>query len=272
MNGIEGVGYHTRVSSNSQYIVPIIENMTSQQVILAHNYDFDSSETMQSTLKYNATFVFSTEDYSLTTLSLGDSSPGIVGTVSSGIGNPYPTVSLPTCTTGILIVTYQQAGSSQGGVVMMPWGINSLAFPVTFGGNPEGQNWVSTESRSNNRRNRLPSKNLVMESRWIGDWLNDSYNRSIICHYNNHGRIHWSSLLCGSPGPSQVAPINLNRLSLTTLQMLDSQDDLSKAAFDTANSTLWGQLQVALAASLPSNVVYNLTVYNVNDARRSTLH
>lgn len=82
MNGIEGVGYHTRVSSNSQYIVPIIENMTSQQVILAHNYDFDSSETMQSTLKYNATFVFSTEDYSLTTLSLGDSSPGIVGTVS----------------------------------------------------------------------------------------------------------------------------------------------------------------------------------------------
>ena len=68
------------------------------------------------------------------------------------------------------------------------------------------------------------------------------------------------------PVASQVAPINLNRLSLTTLQMLDSQDDLSKAAFDTANSTLWGQLQVALAASLPSNVVYNLTVYNVNDA------
>ena len=29
----------------------------------------------------------------------------------------------------------------------MPWGVNSLAFPVTFGGNPAGQNWVTTDIR-----------------------------------------------------------------------------------------------------------------------------
>ena len=29
----------------------------------------------------------------------------------------------------------------------MPWGINSLALPVTFGGNPAGQNWVTTDIR-----------------------------------------------------------------------------------------------------------------------------
>jgi hypothetical protein len=68
------------------------------------------------------------------------------------------------------------------------------------------------------------------------------------------------------PAPRQVSPLNLNRLSLTTLQMLDSNHDLSQAAFETDNSTVWGQLQVALSASLPPNVVYNLTVYNVNDA------
>ncbi len=67
------------------------------------------------------------------------------------------------------------------------------------------------------------------------------------------------------PAPRQVSPLNLNRLSLTTLQMLDSNHDLSQAAFDTDNSTAWGQLQVALSASLPPNVVYNLTVYNVNN-------
>ena len=48
--------------------------------------------------------------------------------------------------------------------------------------------------------------------------------------------------------------------------MLDSDYDLSQAAFETDNPTAWGQLQVALSASLPPNVIYNLTVYNVNNA------
>ena len=67
------------------------------------------------------------------------------------------------------------------------------------------------------------------------------------------------------PSPREVSPINLRRLSFTTLQMLDSDYDLSRAAFETDNATAWGGLQVALSASLPPNVVYNLTVYDVND-------
>jgi len=66
------------------------------------------------------------------------------------------------------------------------------------------------------------------------------------------------------PWPRQVSPVNLRRLSFTTLEMLDSNYALSQAAFDTGNSTLWGQLQVALSASLPPNVIYNLTVYEVS--------
>jgi hypothetical protein len=66
------------------------------------------------------------------------------------------------------------------------------------------------------------------------------------------------------PTPRQVSPINLKRLSLTTLQVLDSNHDLSKAAFDTNDSTTWNSLQVALSASLPPNILYNLTVYDVN--------
>jgi hypothetical protein len=67
------------------------------------------------------------------------------------------------------------------------------------------------------------------------------------------------------PSPRQVSPINLRRLSFSTLQTLDSNYDLSQAAFDTDNSTVWGGLQVALSASLPPNIIYNLTVYDVND-------
>ncbi len=68
------------------------------------------------------------------------------------------------------------------------------------------------------------------------------------------------------PPPSQVSPINLRRLSFTTLQTLDSSYDLSKAAFTDDDPVLWGNLQVALSASLPPNVIYNLTVYDVNSA------
>ena len=59
------------------------------------------------------------------------------------------------------------------------------------------------------------------------------------------------------PSPTEVSPINLRRLSFTTLQTLDSSYDLSQAAFETDNATAWGRLQVALSASLPPDVVYN---------------
>ncbi|MCW4004629.1 MAG: hypothetical protein NWE95_12035 [Candidatus Bathyarchaeota archaeon] len=71
------------------------------------------------------------------------------------------------------------------------------------------------------------------------------------------------SYLTKLPDPREVAPVNLRRLSLATLQMLDSDYDLGTAVFDN-DPAVWGRLQVALSASLPPNVVYNLTVYNVN--------
>lgn len=74
------------------------------------------------------------------------------------------------------------------------------------------------------------------------------------------------------PWPREVSPVNLQRLAFTTLQLLDSEHDLSRAAFDTENSTLWGNLQIALAASLPPNVVYNLTVYKINQEATGQLY
>src|SRR5208337_3883501 len=76
-----------------------------------------------------------------------------------------------------------------------------------------------------------------------------------------------SSFFAVLPWPRQVSPLNLSRLSLTTLEMLDSNHDLSQAAFNTDNSTLMNELQIALSASLPPNVLYNLTIYNVNSGQ-----
>lgn len=66
------------------------------------------------------------------------------------------------------------------------------------------------------------------------------------------------------PPPQQVSPLNLRRLSFSTLQMLDSDYDLSSAVFETANASVMDDLQIALSASLPINVIYNLTIYEVN--------
>jgi hypothetical protein len=147
VDGVLGVGYFIHDTTTAQYVVPLVQNIGSQTVALASNYDLNNSGPAGSSVKYNATFVISTADYSLSELSLGPSnSPGLVGTVTSGVGNPYPTISMPTSTTGILIVTYQ-VSSTQGGIVMMPWGMSSLGFPVTFGGNPQLQKWAATDIR-----------------------------------------------------------------------------------------------------------------------------
>jgi len=67
------------------------------------------------------------------------------------------------------------------------------------------------------------------------------------------------------PESEEVSPVNLRRLALTTLQMLDADHDLSQAVFSN-DPTLWSGLQVALSASLPPDVVYNLTVYEVDSS------
>lgn len=72
------------------------------------------------------------------------------------------------------------------------------------------------------------------------------------------------------PWPREVSPVNLRRLSLTTLQLLDSDYDLSAASFEVDNVTLWRNLQVALSASLPPNVIYNMTLYDVGSNESST--
>jgi hypothetical protein len=72
-----------------------------------------------------------------------------------------------------------------------------------------------------------------------------------------------SSFFAVLPQPRQVSPLNLRRLALTTLQTLDVDYDLSETVFKPLNYTAWGELQIALSACLPPNLVYNLTVYEV---------
>lgn len=66
------------------------------------------------------------------------------------------------------------------------------------------------------------------------------------------------------PSSSEAFGTNLRELSQSTLETLDSQGILSATVFEDQNDSAWGDLQKALSASLPPNVVYNLNVYNLS--------
>jgi len=72
-----------------------------------------------------------------------------------------------------------------------------------------------------------------------------------------------SSFFAVLPVPRRVSPQNLRMLAATTLEILDVNYDLSRIVFLNENDPAWGELQIALSACLPPNIVYNLTVYEV---------
>jgi hypothetical protein len=144
LGGLVGVGYQSRATSTNQYVVPMIDNFAEQNVLFAHNYDLNNSGPSGSKLKYSASFVVLTEDYQLRNMTLD--SPNTVGNLISGAENPYISLTVPSYTPGILIVTYENS-LGEGGIAVMPWGVSALAYSVTFGGNPQSQEWVSTDIR-----------------------------------------------------------------------------------------------------------------------------
>jgi len=144
LSGLVGVGYHNRVTSDKRYVIPFIDSFEDRRVILAHSYDINYFGPPESAVFYNATFVLLTEDFTLREMPM-ENSTGKIGKITYGGGWPYRIITVPTYNPGILITTYES--NDEYGVVLMPWGISSMAFPVTFGGNPVGREWVATDIR-----------------------------------------------------------------------------------------------------------------------------
>ena len=65
------------------------------------------------------------------------------------------------------------------------------------------------------------------------------------------------------PTPRQAFGTNLRELSQSTLETLDVKGILSETVFKDSSDVAWSDLQKALSASLPPNVVYNLTAYDI---------
>jgi hypothetical protein len=138
VGGLAGVGFYAPASSASQQIIPLVESL-SGTILLAHSADVPNTASSSESLAYNVAFV---------KLSNGDfefQDNNSTGEVLSGADGAI--VSLPVqIDAGVLVIAYQNE-AAEGGVAVMPWGAGSLALPVTFGGDPAGQEWVATDMR-----------------------------------------------------------------------------------------------------------------------------
>jgi hypothetical protein len=146
--GLKGMGYYVHVPSmTTQSVVPLVDSFQDRSIRLAHSDSVGPPPTPQlySQLSYNASFVILTEEYTLRQVTLEQ--PSAVGEIDYGPGyeQDYTSITVPN-NEGILIVTYKSS-AGQYGLVLMPWGLGSMAFPVTFGDNPAGQDWVTTDIR-----------------------------------------------------------------------------------------------------------------------------
>lgn len=144
VNGLMGMGYYEHVIYTRNYIIPFIDDLVEGRILIAHSYDVHNmGDTAE--VKYNATFVVLTEDFTLRSIPIENST----GSLNYGQGKPYAYTTIPKNVRnnpGILVITYLKS-AQETGVVLMPWGLNSLAFPVIFGEDPSNKTWVATDIR-----------------------------------------------------------------------------------------------------------------------------
>jgi hypothetical protein len=142
LSGLVGVGYHDHVRYDASYVVPFIDDFDSRRVLIAHSWDVHGGDN-PAEISYNATFVLLTEDFTLREMPLGT---GAVGKINYGLGKPYNNITISTYNPGLLVITYRKS-AQESGVVLMPWGISSMAFPISFGTDPIQREWVTTDVR-----------------------------------------------------------------------------------------------------------------------------
>lgn len=139
LSGLNGVGYKVNNAAESPHVIPLINNIDSQQIILAHSGDIAGDDL--SPLTYNTTMVnFNSQDFSLQELKVD-----AAGILQASAGYPYGEVTLST-EPAILIIGYNSS-AAQGGFSLMSWGLNALSNEITFGPNPANVEWVSTDMR-----------------------------------------------------------------------------------------------------------------------------
>ena len=147
LGGLVGIGYSERTSGFA-HVVPFVDSFEDGIIRIAHSYNVHVDPGNEASVRFNATYVLLAEDYTLREMQILDDVEKIVyaaGGGAQGNAQTYVDITIPTHNPGFLILPYKASNSA--GVVLMPWGVSAMAFPVVFGGDPSKQEWVATDMR-----------------------------------------------------------------------------------------------------------------------------
>jgi hypothetical protein len=144
LSGLSGIGYFSHSLYSEGSIVPLVSSFESRSVILAHSYSINQ-QGYNGSISYNATFLRAADMFQ-TSLNGGNSVIEGELHVDPTPSHSMDTISIDPDTNGVLVITYSKS-ATESGVMLMPWGLSSLGYSVTFGGNYTNQSWVSTDIR-----------------------------------------------------------------------------------------------------------------------------
>ena len=146
IGGVTGVGYYTKNTAGSDlpYVVPLIQDYTEGEVILAHAWDIFEDDSLHAAVHVNATFFVLTSDFQLQDVDLDFNSE----LLNYGTGKPYFTTQIPSNEVGLLVISYEKA-TNKVGTVILPWGVGTLGVSASFdvGSAPSDYDFVATELR-----------------------------------------------------------------------------------------------------------------------------
>jgi hypothetical protein len=145
LSGLVGLGYFEHSLYKYSYVIPFVSSFVNRTAILAHSGNVTAEGDLNAVLYYNTSFVALTEDFKLREMPFANGTGSAAGLLTSQ--NTYDTLTTGTSNPGIAIITYSTQNASERGIVVMPWGLSSLAFPMTFGGDPKNASWVATDIR-----------------------------------------------------------------------------------------------------------------------------
>jgi hypothetical protein len=146
LDGLKGMGYYVhQPTAFTKSVLPLVDSFQQRRILLAHGDSLGQATATASQLSYNASFVILTEEYTLRYVNLNQANS--TGTVfyNSGTSQDYA-VTVPD-NDGLLIVAYKGTGVGEYGLVLMPWGLESTAFPIELGNYPTGHDWITTDLR-----------------------------------------------------------------------------------------------------------------------------
>jgi hypothetical protein len=142
-SGLVGMGYYSQALYETSYVIPLVNSIENETVIFAHSWDVTEEGESDDAIQYNATFRVLAEDFTLHPMI--DNATGLLNSGQEP-ELAYDTLTIGTHSTGILVISYSTSAQDTG-IVVMPWGLSGLAFPITFGGNPNNMDWVAVDLR-----------------------------------------------------------------------------------------------------------------------------